>query len=267
MGESKNIPVYSTSTTERKLTKQQVRYLKLIFKFRFVTVQLLASHVGVNRSAVQRSLVTLLERGYITRRYSTEYRMSGRYAEYCLDLAGIRYLRETLADNWPEELFKPMYKDRTCTDQFVQKSLLIFNIYLKLNKRHGDKVAIFTSSELRQREDCPKPLPSLYVDSTEYEDKDWFLEVFTDTLFFYIKKRVQQYVTHYEEYEWEGDTYPIVMFVVPNEKLQRKATSYITKYFDDNNIEEELVIMPIVFSAIFEFNFYSRVGKTIFFTE
>lgn len=243
MGERKNIPVYSTSTTKRKLTKQQVRYLKLIFKFRFVTVQLLASHIGVNRSAVQRSLGTLLEHGYITRRYGTEYRMSGRYAEYCLDLAGIRYLRETLANDWPEELFKPIYKDRTCTDQFVQKSLLIFSIYQKLNKRHGDKVAIYTASELRQREDCLKPLPSLYVDSTKYEDADWFLEVFTDTLFFYIKKRVQQYVAHYEEYEWEGDTYPTVLLIVPNEKLQKKATHYIAKYFDENYIDEADLII------------------------
>ena len=243
MGESKNIPVYSTSTTKRKLTKQQVRYLKLIFKFRFVTVQLLANHVGINRSAVQRSLGTLLERGYITRRYCTEYRMNGRYAEYCLDLAGIRYLRNSLSDSWPEELFKPMYKDRTCTDQFAQKSLLIFSIYQKLNKRHGDKVAIFTSSELRQREDCPKSLPSLYIDSTDYEDTDWFIEVFTDELFFYIKKRVQQYVAHYEEYEWDGDTYPTVLLVVPNEKLQKKATRYIAQYLDENYTDDELIIL------------------------
>lgn len=251
MGESKNIPVYSSSTTKRKLTKQQVRYLKLIFKFRFVTVKLLASHVGVNRSAVQRSLGTLLERGYITRRYGTEYRMSGRYAEYCLDLTGIRYLRDNMADSWPEELFKPMFKDRTCTDQFVQKSLLIFSIYQKLNKRHGDKVAIFTSSELRQREDCPKPLPSLYIDSTKYEDTDWFIEVFTDMLFFYIKKRVRQYVAHYEECEWEGDTYPTVLLVVPNEKLQKKATRYIKRYLDDRYIDDyELIIQATTFGTL-----------------
>ena len=243
--------MYSSSTTKRKLTKQQNRYLKLIFKFRFVTVELLTSHLDVNRSAVQRSLVTLLERGYITRRYGTEYRMSGRHAEYCLDLAGIRYLREMLADSWPEELFKPMYKDRTCTDQFVQKSLLIFRIYLKLTRRHGDKVAIFTSSELRQREDCPKPLPSLYVDSTKYEDTDWFLEVFTDTLFFYIKKCVQQYVAHYEEYEWEGDTYPTVLLVVPNEKLQKKATRYIKNYLDDRFIDDdELIVQATTFEML-----------------
>lgn len=207
--------------------------------------------MGINRSAVQRSLVTLLERGYITRRYGTAYRMSGSHAEYCLDLAGIRYLRETLADNWPEELFKPMYKDRTCTDEFVQKSLLIFRVYLMLNKRHGDKVAMFTGSELRQREDSPKPLPSLYIDSTKYEDIDWFLEVFTDTLFFYIKKRVQQYVAHYEEYEWEGDTYPKVILVVPNEKLQKKATRYIAKYLDERYLEkEELAICATMFGSL-----------------
>lgn len=251
MGESKNIPVYSSSTTKRKLTKQQVRYLKLIFKFRFVTVQLLASHVGVNRSAVQRSLGTLLERGYITRRYGTEYRMSGRYAEYCLDLAGIRYLRDSMADSWPEELFKPMYKDRTCTDQFVQKSLLIFRIYLKLNKRHGDEVSIFTSSEIRQREDCPKPLPGLYIDSTKYEDTDWFVDVFMDSLFFNIKKRIQQYIAHYEEYEWEGDTYPTVLLVVPSEKLQKKAVRYITKCLDESYIDEdELMIKATTFESL-----------------
>ncbi len=177
--------------------------------------------------------------------------MSGRYAEYCLDLAGIRYLRETLADSWPEELFKPMYKDRTCTDQFVQKSLLIFRIYLKLKKRHGDEVYIFTSSEIRQREDCPKPLPGLYIDSTKYEDTDWFIEVFTDELFFYIKKRVQQYVAHYAEYEWEGDTYPAVLLVVPNEKLQKKATRYIAKYLDESYIDEgELVIEATTFESL-----------------
>ena len=177
--------------------------------------------------------------------------MSGRYAEYCLDLVGIRYLRETLSDSWPEELFKPMYKDRTCTDQFVQKSILIFSIYQKLNERHGDAVAIFTASELRQREDSPKPLPSLYIDSTEYEDTDWFIEVFADTLFFYIKKRVQRYVAHYEEYEWEGDTYPIVMLVVPNEKLQKKATRYIKNYLDDRFMDDdELIIQATTFGTL-----------------
>jgi MarR family len=235
----------------RKLTKQQHKYLMLIYKFRFVTVELLASHLSVNRSAVQRSLVTLQSRGYITRRYSTEYRMSGRYAEYCLDLGGIRYLRKTLADTYPEELFRPMYKDRTCTDEFVQKCLLLFRIYLKLRAAHGAKLSIYTSSEIRQQGDCPRPLPGLYIQSIEYEDTDWFLDVFLDPLFFYIKKRIQLYVAHYETYEWEGATYPTVILVVPNERLQKKATRYIAKYLDERYLDDgELVIVAITLETL-----------------
>lgn len=248
MGESKNILVYLSSTTKLKLTKQQVRYLKLIFKFRFITVQLLASYIGVNRSAVQRSLVTLLERGYITRRYNTDYRMSGRYAEYCLDLAGIRYLRESMTDNWPDELFKPMYKDRTCTDDFVQKCLAILKTYIRLNEQYGSGVVMLTGSELRRREDCPKPLPSLYVYSTKLEDKDWFIEVITNPLFFFIKKRVQQYVAHYEEYEWEGDTYPRVVLLVPNEKLQKKTTRYVKNYLEEKYIDNDEISVVATFT-------------------
>jgi len=167
--------------------------------------------------------------------------MSGRYAEYCLDLEGMRFIREYMSENWPEELFKPMYKDRTCTDQFVQKCLLIFGMYQKLNEQYGSTVSIFTASELRKREDCPRPLPSLYVDSTEYENTDWFMEILTDPLFFYIKKRVQQYVAHYQEYGWEGSTYPTVILIVLNEKLRKKAERYIRRYLEDNFLDVDEV--------------------------
>jgi len=66
----------------------------------------------------------------------------------------------------------------------------------------------------------------------------------------FVKKRIQQYVTHYEESEWEDDTYPTVIFFVPNEKLKKKSDRYIKGYLYDRFMDDdELIIQASTFET------------------
>jgi len=70
------------SKKEVKLTAQQQRVLKLLFKFRFVSAQLLVEVIGINRRSVYEVLEYLVKQNLVTKVYKSEYRLHGKPAYY-----------------------------------------------------------------------------------------------------------------------------------------------------------------------------------------
>ena len=65
------------------------------------------------------------------------------------------------------------------------------------------------------------------------------LDIFTDNLFFYIKKRIDQHTKHYDEESWPGGQYPTVVLVVADSRLKKKAEKYFDTARDGVFAEEE----------------------------
>jgi len=107
---------------------------------------------------------------------------------------------------------------------------MIYKTFLELKKQYPEHL-FFTANDLREEEHYPSPLPNL----TFYKEDDdgtvhdeYMLDIFTDNLFFYIKKRIDQHIKHYDEESWPGGQYPTVLLVVADSRLKEKTE----KYFD-----------------------------------
>jgi hypothetical protein len=217
----------------RKPSPLQTELLKLLYKFRFTTAPLLATHKRKDQVTITQSLKTLLDKKYIARNYTPAYKLAGRGAEYYLTNDGIRYLRQNY--KLSEEVLHAMYKNKSIGQPFIQKCLLIYQVYISLQNQYGQTMKLYTRSEMQNAEGFPAPLPDLYL---TYNDKDYLLDIFTEYLFFYVKKRIDLIMKHYESDEWPDDTYPTILLVFPDSRIEAKAQAYIEKVKDDAYIED-----------------------------
>jgi hypothetical protein len=230
----------------RKPSPLQIELLKLLYKFRFTTAPLLAEHKHKNLVTITQSLKTLLDKKYIARNYSPAYKLAGRGAEYYLTNEGIRYLRQNY--KLSESVLHAMYKNKTIGQPFMQKCLLIYQLYIKLQKQYPGTYTILSRSELADAEGFPEPLPDLYF----YNDNnDYMLDIFTDNLFYLVKKRIDQLIKHFEGDDWPEPTYPAILLVFPDSRVEAKAQTYIEKVKDDNYIEDaDLTILTTTQKAL-----------------
>lgn len=235
---------------QRKPSPLQIELLKLLYKFRFTTAPLLASHKHRSIVTITQALKTLLDKKYIGRNYTSAYKLAGRGAEYYLTNEGIRYLKQNY--KLSELTLHAMYKNKTIGQPYIQKCLLLHRLYVQLQTQYPDTLTIHTRTELTETEGFPEPLSDLYIFS---DDTEYLLDVFNDTLFYLVKKRIDQLLKHYESGEWPDTKYPTILLALPDSRLEAKAQAYIEKLKDDAFIDdEELLFMTTTQKAIFSEN-------------
>lgn len=235
----------------RKLTKSQLDLLTLLYKFRFATTSLLATHRHKNPVTIYGTLQILLKNKYIAKNYSASYKLAGRGAEYYLTNAGILYLRDN--DLFNDAVLHAMYKNKHLGQPFIQKCLLIYQTYIHLLVQYKANMKIYTRSELQGAVGFPEPLPDLYI--TTGKENSYLLDIFTDNLFFLVKKRIDQLLAHYESGDWDEGAYPTLLLVFTDSRIETKAQAYIEKKKDDSFIEDEdLTILTTTQKALTDGN-------------
>jgi hypothetical protein len=111
---------------------------------------------------------------------------------------------------------------------------------------------IYTRSEMQDAEGFPEQLPDLFI---TLGDNSYFVDIFTDNLFYLIKKRLDVLLKHYESGEWEEKTYPSLLIMLPDSRVETKTLAYIEKIKDDAFIEDgELNILTTTQKALLESN-------------
>ena len=224
------------------ITNNQLRYLQLIYKFRFVTIPLLASHRKVSEVAVKRSLKNLQEKGMLYRRYNTSYKLHGKAARFCLSKGAINYLKDK---DLNDAVLHSNYKNPRLSDGFVDQCLDIFQLYIDIENQQPGIFKILTRSELADAADLfPDPLQHLYLqriepDPSNQANNHILLEIIPDTQKFIIKKRIDQYVSHYEDGEWSEDEYPTIYLINPSSRIIDYIEKYYQQILDTNLIEQD----------------------------
>ncbi len=92
----------------RQLSVKQIGLLKLVYKFRFVSTDLLAEAESRDRSTVYECLYVLEKQGFVAKRYDKTYRLAGKPASYFLTPQAIGLLRKY--DDLSEKSLRNMYK-------------------------------------------------------------------------------------------------------------------------------------------------------------
>lgn len=219
----------TTKSSNYPLNRKQLYILKLTHKYRFITSPLLSKHRNVLPWTANSALQNLYKKGYLGRHYDKKsYRLPNRPAEYYLANKGIKYLRANT--DLSDKSLHSCYKDKHMNQKFISQSLLVYRAFLELREQYPDHL-FFTANDLRDYSHYPKPLPQLYFykENENGERQECMLDIITDTLFFYTKKRIDQYIAHYEEGVWLRKQYPTIILLVPDSRLKSKAE----KYFED----------------------------------
>ena len=239
-------PIY-----RKHLSKEQLRLLKIIGKFRFATIPLLSEWLEKNTSTVYERLLVLESQGYLLKRYDGSYRLRGKPAVYALRGKGIRILRDT-TNTFSESVYRNQYKNPSASEALVDQSLKTFKLCLRLRTTYADKFDYFSKSEMARFDDVfIRPLSDLYIRSNQpLESTTDSKENTPDHFYHYqiellpaglmtwiIRKRINAHQEWYDENnggEWHfTDSYPYLLLVCDNDNTEKR----IHKLTDDSLLD------------------------------
>ncbi|OYW85663.1 hypothetical protein B7Z17_01890 [Candidatus Saccharibacteria bacterium 32-49-10] len=178
--------------SNQKLTGQQQRILKLLFKFRFVSAGLLAMVMGIRREGVYQVLEQLVSKGLVTKVYKEEWRIDRKPAYYYLNKSGVTVTRKVM--DVKESVVHALYKNDEMTNDFVEHSLKLIQCYVSIMQHLPDGSDIFSKTEINRFKQFPKNRPDLYIRTPE--GKEAIVVIVDDKPLYIVRKRLDEIVTH-----------------------------------------------------------------------
>jgi hypothetical protein len=209
---------------ERKLNKGQVEALKLLYRYRFTTSELLAKAENQKHLQVTRSRLTTLEgHGYIGKRYGNSYKLLGKFASFYLLPKGLQYLKSIDVAN--PQAIKMMYNDRKASEKFVDFCLSVCRTAQAITSFYGEESKVFTRTELLKYDYFPLPQPDLYVSINRTPVRHYFVDLFDDEMPVFVPvKKIKKYIEHSASGEWDStdSDYPEVIIACTSDKSEQR---------------------------------------------
>jgi DNA-binding MarR family transcriptional regulator len=230
----------------RPLNNQQLDVLAWLFKFRFSTSKQIADYLSrVNVKGIQKKLQILEGQGFISKRYDKSYKLQGRAAEYYLTPKGSRQLEQARPNTINQWAAKTLYKNKTVSQDFVTHCLNIADISLKLQAIYGDKLKLFTKSNLAAYDYFPTWQPDLFLSLQTTSGKNrlrYFLDVWDRTKPFFISvRKARNYLSYAEDGDWPSDEeLPAILAICEDDKTQKKLNRQITHALSDSDADETI---------------------------
>jgi hypothetical protein len=228
VGDCEYVVLAKSNVFRSSLSSNQVRLLKVLYKFRYGSTDLVSEFLGKDRSTIYESFCLLHKQGYIHKFYDSSYRLRQRPAIYTLAAKGIKYLRDNT--DLDQTTLRNFYKNKTMRDEHIDHCLTVFAIALKLKAFIGKQFDLFTKYELN-REVFINPLPELYLQAKSEQKPDYVLDIFTPgTYSWLLRKRIRQHQEAADESEYR---YPNVLLMAQNESTERRLFRMTYETYDD----------------------------------
>jgi hypothetical protein len=235
------------------LNTNQVNLLKLLYKFRFVTASYLASYKHISPVAAYKSLEVLLDQGYVGSHYDPSYKLLGKGARYYLAPKGLKYLRYNFQLN--QQVLHAMYKNKSVTEGFISHHIDVAAVYLHFTDNYPDTFHIFAKTELASFDGFPEPRPDLLLNKiagSGTKADDYFVELCHDTPPINARKRLSALLEHYNEGDWEEDSYPALCFVLSDARSEEGFVQYAAKTLDATGMDDEITILTTTIKPLID---------------
>ncbi len=229
---------------DRQLNNNQIKNLKTVLKFRYVTTDNLANTHSITTNSAYSALEILTKAGYLEKIYEKSYRLLNKSARYFLSQKALVYLHDQPDIQLDDAIWKSRKSDGKKTPDFIDLQVALHAAYNDFKGHFGDKIAIDTTLELHGTEGIIKPLPGLLV--APATRKHFFVEVADGQHLFFIRKRIRKYIENYESNEWEWDTYPDVYFIRSSASDRTRLRKFIEQLMDDIYLDDEDFTFNIV---------------------
>jgi len=220
-----------------KLTPNQLHILILLYKFRFTTIPLLTAYKNLKSNSLQRTFDILLAERYVERRFDRTFKIDRKPAIYYLSAKGIATLMTDPRFN--SATLHSYYKNKSISNAFMQHTVDTLDAYNILMQSYGNKFEIFTKHEVAYFDDFSKTKPDLYLRGR----KEYLIMLAHDTPPFLIRKRLIEYMTHFDEVGWTNGDYPALLFVFADNRNEQRFLDFAHASLDNAGIEtNELLI-------------------------
>lgn len=230
---------------DQKLTGQQQRVLKLLFKFRFISAGLLADVMGIRREGVYQVLEQLVGKSLVTKVYEEAWRIDRKPAYYYLNKTGVTAVRKLM--DVKESVVHTLYKNADMADDFVDHSLKLVKCYAAIKKYLPEGSDIFTKTEINRFSQFPKTRPDMYVRTPDGNEA--MIVVVDDKPLYIVRKRLDEILEHSEDEGWDGN-YPYVCFILRNPSDKYSFLYTTEKKLEGMGLEEdELTVLAASISA------------------
>lgn len=217
---------------EIKVTTQQQRFLKLLYKFRYVNTQELAKVIRLRSDNTYKVLEALKTKGLVAKVYKKEYRIDRKPAYYYLSSTGVTTVRRIL--DVPESVVHALYKQGS--DDFITQCQTTLACYNLLRDQLPAETYIFAKTEINQDTIFPKNRPDLYIRTPD--DQEVIVYIMTTQPNYIINKRIDEVITHSEDEGWDGD-YPTIALIVKDSRTQNSILFKTNKKLDGMGMEED----------------------------
>jgi hypothetical protein len=216
-----------------RLNKNQHHILMLLFKFRFITIPLLTTYKNLKSNSLHRNFAILVEEKYVYRKFDSSYNMDRKPAVFYLTAKGMAVLKDDPRIN--QATLHTFYKNRSLSDAFMQHAVDTLEVYNSLKQAYKDQFEIFARQEVMQFDEFPKTKPDLYLRG----DREYFVVLAHDIPQFLIKKRLIEYMTHYDEDGWVHGEYPTLLFICADDSTARRILRFAETTLEDAGIDDD----------------------------
>lgn len=220
------------------ITKKQKEILLLLYRFRFLNrihIQKLLHHK--NPKNINVWLKDLTEKKYTGRIYEKTRTEMTIPARYYLAKNAIKLLRDE-PDFEISSLIKLHQEDRR-SPNFIQKSLLIGDIYLRLVEKNtsASGFKFYTQSDFPKDGVIRELLPSFaYIKEHKNDIEHYACEILDEGKPRYaIRGRIKKYIEFFSDDEDASSSH--ITFICPTDDMYEYVSRFTQKYIENEDIE------------------------------
>jgi len=216
------------------ITNKQKEIILLLYRFRFLNrIQIQKLLKNKDHRNINIWLKDLTAKNYVGRIYDNSYQKNTLPAKYFIATNSVKYLK-TLED-MDVSLLKKFRQEKRRSNNFIDKSILIGDIYLKLLNINTLDHANF---KFYTQQDFPKDgvirvlLPDFaYVYKAEKHLEHFVGEIFSEKMPRYaIRGRINKFIEYFENDE---DRPTNIIFICKNDLTRAFIEKYIYRYIKD----------------------------------
>ncbi len=239
-----------------KLTGQQQRVIKLLFKFRFVSALGLAQVMGISRPGSYQVLEVLVSKALVEKVYTDDFQNERKPAYYYLNKTGVTTVRKVM--DVKESVVHALYKNAEASDEFIDHCLTVAACYTAVIRSLPEGTDIFSKAEINRFKQFPKNRPDLYIRTPDGHEA--IVVIIDDKPLYIIRKRLDEIITHSEDEGWAGE-YPRICFVLRDDNAKNSFLYTTRKKLENMGFdEEELKISACTISALLREPYQSVIG-------
>jgi len=209
-----------------KLSEKQISILITIYRFRFITIPLLAKLNAVSNQSMSGSIKVLEESGLVNKRYSSTYKLQGKAARYFLSPKVIKLFQDN--DDINQHSLNLFYKTKLLSEDAVDNHIQTLQTYLYYKAKLNNSYTLKTKYELYKHEDQPDPPSDIYGQSNKNQQSDIFIEIHNNSQAFIIQKRLT-YLAEFIEDNYEDNQPKVILITNKNNKKIGKIIENLNK--------------------------------------